>query len=146
MHQQKGFTLVELLIVLAIIAIIAAFAIPNLLQSKLAANESSAIANVRSLVTAEFVYARTSVGNVYGSLADLQASPGLIDNVLGSGTKDGYNYVMTGAGTSTNFTITATPITYGVTGRRGFYSDATSVVRYTTDGSAPTAASSALGK
>src|SRR3989442_1179239 len=72
MKNQKGFSLIELLIVVAIIGIIAAIAVPNLLQSKAAANEASAIASCRNLVTAEITYYTTKGSGKYGALADLQ--------------------------------------------------------------------------
>ena len=144
--QQKGFSLVELLIVVAIIGIIAAIAVPNLLQSKAAANEASAIASVRNVVTAQITYFSTTGGGKYGDLAKLKTAK-LIDDVLGSGTKDGYTFATpTGDGASDDFTVTAVPITVTKTGYRGFFSDASGVIRYSADGSAPTASSPALGK
>ena len=146
MRNQKGFSLIELLIVVAIIGIIAAIAVPNLLQSKAAANEASAIASVRNIVTAEITYYSTKGAGKYGALADLKGQK-LIDDVLGAGQKDGYKFdTPTGAGNTDDFTVTAVPITVGKTGNRGFFADATAVIRYTTDGSAPTAASTPLGK
>jgi type II secretory pathway pseudopilin PulG len=131
------------MIVVAVIGIISILAVPNFMRSRLFANETSAIASLRVIVTSEITYASTAGNGSFGSTDELVAQ-GLIDTALGSGTKDGYNLTLTPDGSS-GFTIIAVPVTVGTTGQRGFYSDQTGVIRYSDDGSVPTAASPALG-
>ena len=146
MNSNRGFSLIELLIVVAIIGIIAAIAVPNLLQSKAAANEASAIASVRNVITAEITYYSTTGGGKYADLDKLKTAK-LIDDVLGSGVKDGYEFaVPVGDGATDDFNVTAVPVTVGKTGFRGFFGDATGVIRYSADGSTAAASSPALGK
>jgi type IV pilus assembly protein PilA len=143
LNKQKGFSLIELLIVVAIILIIAAIAIPNLLRSKMAANESSAVGSMRTLNTASVTY-NTSYGGYPASMAVLGpiAAGGtasstladLIDSVLASGIKSGYTFAWTAGSTDANgnilsYNITASPSSPGVTGQRYFYTDQSGVIR-----------------
>ena len=165
MKKQKGFSLIELLIVVAIILIIAAIAIPNLMRSRMAANESSAVGSVRTINTAMVTYATsfpdtgysatlTALGGATAACAPpAVATVGaacLIDNLLSVvQQKSGYQFAAAGAataGSTTNntYTVTALPLSVGATGNRGFFSDQSGVIRYTLDGTAPTIASSPL--
>ena len=157
-NKQKGFSLIELLIVVAIILIIAAIAIPNLLRSKMAANEASAVGSMRTLNTASVTYS-TSYGGYPTSLAVLGpiAAGGtasstladLVDSVLASGTKSGYSFSYTAGTTDTNgnvltYTIIASPTSPGTTGQRYFFTDQSGVIRANSAGAA-TAANSPIG-
>ena len=146
LKRQKGFSLIELLIVVAIILIIAAIAIPNLLKSKMAANESGAAGTVRTINTGEATFS-TMCPQIGYSAALVDMGPtgatcpsgvGIIDKVLASGTKSGY--VFTEAGTdpigtppaNSTFHVTAVPETYQTTGIREFCSSQTNVIYYST--------------
>lgn len=129
--MKKGFTLIELMIVVAIIAIIAAIAIPNLLRSRLQSNESAAIGNLKSIVGAEVAY-NSANGTYTSSFDDLtSATPPFLDGDWGN-TKQGYDYTLGGGGN--NFTCNADPNDPGVSGNRYFYTDASGVIYYSTAG------------
>ena len=153
MRKQKGFSLIELLIVIAIILIIAAIAVPNLLRSKMAANETSAVGSVRTINNAEVLYSTTypdtgyaaNIGFLGGPIgAACNPAPNtacIIDPVLSNAPnqKSGYGFAAVGAaglngGPSVAFTVNGDPITFGTTGARDFFSDQTFVIRYSTNG------------
>jgi type IV pilus assembly protein PilA len=152
-NRQKGFSLIELLIVVAIILIIAAIAIPNLLRAKIAANQASAVGSLRTLNTACIEFS-TSYGQYPSALAALgpvgsgtagSTSADLIDSVLAGGTKSGYTFSYTAGASNQSYSITATPITAATTGQNMYYTDQTGVIRVDTSGTGASASSTPIG-
>ncbi len=154
-HARRGFSLIELLIVVAIILTISAIAIPRLLRSRMVANETSAVASLRTLCTVQITYESTYKVGFAPSLAALgpqapgtapsPANASLIDVVLAGGLKSGYVFTYSpvdsnGDGQVDTWTITAAPFTPGQTGDRYFFVDLSNVIRYNVG--APATASS----
>jgi prepilin-type N-terminal cleavage/methylation domain-containing protein len=142
--KQAGFSLIELLIVVAIILIIAAIAIPNLIAARMAANEASAVQSLRTIQSSETAYATTyPTAGFSATLANLgdggsnpcvasTAQACLIDPILASGKKSGYIITWLGDGLtpSVSYNINADPIVRGSSGRRSFFTNYPGVIRY----------------
>jgi prepilin-type N-terminal cleavage/methylation domain-containing protein len=127
MRRKQGFTIVELMIVIAIIAIIAAIAIPSLIQARKNGNENSAISSMRSLVTSNEQY-RTRFLTYAGTLANLEAT-GYFFGLSPVSPKAGYLFTYTRSGIAL-WTCNANPVAFGQEGDRGFFADQTGVIRF----------------
>jgi type IV pilus assembly protein PilA len=156
MRNQKGFSLIELLLVVAVILIISAIAVPNFLRSRLRANEASAVASLRVINTAAVTYSitypdlgfpaqLTTLGGANPCSASSTQSC-LIDDILAQGTKGGYAFVWTGDGAvpSASFAITGTPQNIGGSGQNMYCSDQTGIIHYDPTGSGCTVVSLVL--
>jgi prepilin-type N-terminal cleavage/methylation domain-containing protein len=146
--RQKGFSLIELLVVVAIILIIAAIAIPNLMGARMSANEAAAVGATRTLHTACATYSYTygtgypaALGNLGPAAVATAATADLIDSALVTGRRNGYLFTYTPAAPDANglidsYTINADPVAPGQTGVRYFFEDPTGVITYAFGGQA----------
>jgi type IV pilus assembly protein PilA len=134
-NRQRGFSLIELLIVIAIILIIVTVALPKLNKARMYAQETAALKAIQTLNTAQVQY-NSQFGRFAQSLtelgppasgADTAASANLISSDMAAGEKQGYKFTM--SGTPTGYTISAVPAAFGSTGSRTFYSDQSLVTR-----------------
>ncbi len=154
MKNQKGFSLIELLIVVAIILIISAIAIPSYLRSRMQANEASAVGSVRMINTSAVTYSSTYVNAGFpANMADMgganpctasSTSACILEDTIAQGTKSGYSFVWTGDGAtpSVAYSLTGTPLFVGRSGQRMFCSDQTGVIHYDSSGAGCSASSS----
>jgi prepilin-type N-terminal cleavage/methylation domain-containing protein len=146
-NREKGFSLIELLVVVAIIMVIVAMALPRITNIRMSANETSAAVSLRTLNTACVTY-QTLYGSYPPSLSSLgpgtaqnASSADVIDANLASGSKDGYHFAYSAGSKDSNgrvnsYSILAEPITPGTTGMRSFYGDQSGTIRASSAGPA----------
>jgi len=138
LSRKNGFTLIELMIVIAIIAIIAAIAIPNLIEARKSGNESAAIGALKTISTAQSMYReqdKDTDGTLdYATVITDMSYYNVIDPVLGAGTKQGYRFAVGNSGGDEEFiwTASADPVVVGTTGDRYFGTNQTGTIFYTT--------------
>ena len=126
MKNEKGFSIIELLIVVAILGLIAAIAVPNFLRARMQANQASAIQSMRTIVTAQYLYERRY--KAYGTLAAL-APEGALDAQLSGGSKSRYNFAIALGPGAKSFTVTATPLSEP-TASNYFFADESAIIRF----------------
>jgi len=128
-RSKKGFSVMELLISVAVISVISALVVPTFLQSRIAANEALAIRAVGNVVASQISYSMTMGSGGYTT--DLRAlkKAGLNEDLVESGISGGYVFSISGS--SSEFNVQARPLVFGSTGTRSFYSDQTGIIRYT---------------
>jgi type IV pilus assembly protein PilA len=154
--RQKGFSLVELLIAMAIVLIISAIAVPNLLSAKMAANEASAVSSLRTINGSAVTYSLTYPDSGFptslaqmGGAQPCTATPEsacLLDETLANGSKSGYNFTWTGDGNtpSVGYAITATPVAVGSSGLSAYCSDQSDTIYNAPSGTGCTSSSAIL--
>lgn len=131
------------LLILAVVSVsLTYFVVSGLRETRIENNELSAIAAVQELVNAQILYATTNEQKHFGSLAELQRMH-IVNKSLATGVRDGYVFTVTPDGAA-GFTVTAIPVRDGITGRRGFYSDQTGILRYSAGGAVPDSSSPAI--
>jgi len=153
MKKQQGFSLIELLIVVAIILIISAIAIPNYLRSRMQANEASAVGSLRMINTSAVTYSSTYLNVGFPTnMADMgganpctatSTTACILEDTIAQGTKSGYSFLWVGDGAtpSVSYSLTATPLQVGGSGQRQFCTDQAGVIRFEASGAGCTAAS-----